>query len=387
MFWLLLLPAVAPPVVVYAEAVVPVERTFFEESYFQGQILPAQSLQIQASQEGKVVRLAVREGARVQAGDLLVQLDSRLEEQELKEVQTQWQLAQRKVQRVQAWLAAERRAEAKLTPEQEYRLETLLDQAKLEESRAKQVWIRQQRRVEGTRIRAERAGRVERLEVQQGQWVRPEMQVATLIPDQPLRVQFSVDLDLYRLVSPLLEGKQKIPEPIQVSQKKYVEDQEITYYPVRLPARIEWAQEDGFQQKRWVRQITVELPGRNLPFEEREQVDVTVRLSPEYKGVPLPLEVMYAEEDLQIESEPADPAVPTLKVLDAQGKIVLRQVKTRLWETQLMGASVLTKGLHPGDRLLVQHSNPWEEVLASTATKTLPIIVLQPAEKGERSDP
>ncbi|TWS21655.1 biotin/lipoyl-binding protein, partial [Tsukamurella sputi] len=74
----------------------------YEEIYAVGVLYPYQEVMIRPEAAGRIVKIAFKEGESIEAGDLLIELDSAIEAAELKEREAKRQLAKQNIDRLLA---------------------------------------------------------------------------------------------------------------------------------------------------------------------------------------------------------------------------------------------------------------------------------------------
>lgn len=171
-------PATAQPVPLPTVAVVRSEArpvTRFITS--QGEVTPDREVPVRAKTTGTVVELPVAKGARVEAGQLLVRLDMEDRQARLDRAQAELE------QRLQDNQAASNLADKGYTAETRRR-EAF---AQLQAARAEVAAIRQE--IDHVTIEAPFAGILDRLDVEIGEYVSIEAEVARIVDNDPLVVQ------------------------------------------------------------------------------------------------------------------------------------------------------------------------------------------------------
>lgn len=172
-------PTEAPPVNV---AVLPVtaEPQFPDTFVLPAVVEPNKIVTLAAEVAGRVEWIGPKEGATVQAGDLLMRLNTDLLEAEFRSVQAQAKNDQTEFERQQGLVkggaAPSREADQAAT-------QLAISQARFEEVRA---------RLERTRIFAPARGVLNDLPVEQGEYVQAGTAVARLVDTNPVKVVVSV---------------------------------------------------------------------------------------------------------------------------------------------------------------------------------------------------
>jgi membrane fusion protein, multidrug efflux system len=172
-------PTEAPPVNV---TVLPVtaEPQFPDVFDLPAFIEPNQIVTVAAEVAGRVERVGPREGATVQAGDLLMQLNTDLLEAEFQSVQAQARNDQTEFERQQGLV----RGGAAPTRELDQAATRLaISQARLQETQA---------RLQRAQIAAPARGVLNRLRVEQGEYVQPGVPVAEIVQTDIVKVAVGV---------------------------------------------------------------------------------------------------------------------------------------------------------------------------------------------------
>lgn len=145
-----------------------------------GSVLANEDVEIRSELQGKIVRIAFKEGARVKKGELLAKIDD--SELRAKEVQA--------------------KARRKLAEDNEYRMRMQLkieavsqkdyDQAASELELAKGEWQLLKAQLDKTELRAPFAGVVGLKQVSEGAYVSPNTLITTLQEIDPVKIDFTV---------------------------------------------------------------------------------------------------------------------------------------------------------------------------------------------------
>jgi multidrug efflux system membrane fusion protein len=322
MFWILLLPAVAPPAVPHLDVVRPQAITIYNQLYLEGVVEPAEKLDLKPVLDGVVKRVHVQESARVAKGDLLVELEDREARIELRRAEASLALARAQAKTADETQAARAKAEVDLA-------EANRDLAKL--------------RLEQCQIRAPWAGRVQPM-VREGQSVRAgETILAQLESVGPARVVLDVSRqDFESFFRPLAQGKATIGElgkTVLVKQGTTSSRGTIVSIADRLTGEKATAR------------VVVEVPKANPAYGPGTKAEVMVRTHPGIK---------VAYHTVSMDSHPAslpfsnyrrgDPYM--LYVVDANGKLQRRKVTPH---PEVQGGEQfysIQKGFEPGDRVV-----------------------------------
>jgi multidrug efflux system membrane fusion protein len=319
MFWLLLLPAVAPPVVPHLEVVRPQSITIYNELHLTGTVEPAEKLDLKPVLNGVIKKLNVQESARVAKGDLLVELEDREARIDLR--------------RAEAMLA-QALANAKAADEtQAPRAKAEVDLAEVNRDLAKL-------RVEQCQVRAPWAGRVQPV-VREGQSVRAgETILATLESVGPVRVILDVSSrDFESFFRPLAQGKAKIGglgKTVVVNQGTNSSRGTIVSIADRLTGDKATAR------------VVVEVPNANPAYGPGTRAEVRLRTHPGAK-------VAYHTATFDFRSSillpnnyrQGDPYM--LYVVDANGKLQRRTVTPHPEVTGVDQVYSIQSGFEPGD--------------------------------------
>ena len=222
-----------------AQAPVPVTtapvqlQNIHQQVTITGTVTSPQVASLSAATSGLITAVNADEGSRVNAGDLLVQLDEEL-------AQLQWQSAQAKVKQARTALAdAKRRlAEAqRLAPQRtiaetvvrDLEAETEVNQAALEQATADAGY--QQALLGKHQLHAPFTGVVSSKLAEVGEWVSPGDGVLRLVASDNLRFDFAVAEDYLSLLHPDSRVEVKIP----ALQNAILPARVLTIVPVSNP--------------------------------------------------------------------------------------------------------------------------------------------------------
>lgn len=168
----------APPTVV--EAVVLQPRDLTEEIYASGTILPDESVEVRPEVAGIIEVIRFEEGQQVQKGQVLLQIDNEDLNAQLNKVQEQISLARVKENRQE--LLLKKGAISKDTYDQ---TATELEMLKAD-SAILAISIRK------TTVRAPFSGTIGLREISEGSYITPNTIIASLVRDNPVKVEFSI---------------------------------------------------------------------------------------------------------------------------------------------------------------------------------------------------
>jgi membrane fusion protein, multidrug efflux system len=167
-----------PPLVVTGVHVHPI--AFAETITASGTLRAEESVELQAEVNGKVIALNFREGAAVQAGELLVKIDDSSLQASLRRVEARRELAQFREQRIRQLLAQGGFSQQAYD---EARSEVAIQDAEADVIRAE---------IRKTEIRAPFDGIVGLRFVSLGAYVNPSARIATLQRIHQLKLDFSI---------------------------------------------------------------------------------------------------------------------------------------------------------------------------------------------------
>ena len=172
-------PTEAPPVNVTVQPVTP-EPTFADTFELPAVIEPNQIVTVAAEVAGRIEWIGPRKGAFVQAGDLLMRLNTDLLQAEFERAQAQAKNDQTEFERqqglVQGGAAPSRELDQAVT-------DLAVSQANLQEVRA---------RLQRTRIHAPAAGTLNNLPVEQGEYVQAGTTVAEIVQTDIVKVAVNI---------------------------------------------------------------------------------------------------------------------------------------------------------------------------------------------------
>lgn len=178
-----------PPPVSVATALV--EKDEWESVLnFPGTVRPVEGVMLSAEVGGTVVEIAVENGASVRRSDLLLRLDTSVEEALLAEAEARLKLASIKLERTRGLL------EKRIVPQQEYDSA----EAEFEIATAQESQLRAQ--IAKKVFRAPFDGRVGIRLVNLGQTVKPGDQLIPLYQNDPIYVEFAVPQNLLPQIYP-----------------------------------------------------------------------------------------------------------------------------------------------------------------------------------------
>lgn len=177
----------APTPVVVAEVI---RAPFLDTLQAVGTAAANESIEITASVSDRVQTLSFREGELAEAGQVLVQLDTREEEAELAEARANLDDQRRQFERLDALVATNSAARSQ-RDEQKARMEAAA--ARVDVIRA---------RIADRTLRAPFAGLVGLREVSPGALVSPGVRITTLDDIQPLKLDFSIPESFLTILRP-----------------------------------------------------------------------------------------------------------------------------------------------------------------------------------------
>lgn len=288
---------------------VVVEPTSLEETVWTtGELRADEAVELRAEEEGRVVRLAFREGQRVETGELLVKINDEDLQADLRRAKVQKQLAEQRERRTKSLLEDE-------TVSQEI-YDEALGQLEIVEANIESI----EARIRKTEIRAPFAGTVGLRQVSEGSFVTSNQPIATLQSLDPIKLDFSV------------------PE-------KYAAD-------VRTGERVEFTVAGlapTFEGEVYAREPRIDTATRTVRLRAR---------APNPRGRLLP--GAFAKVRLVLSSD-ADaltiPAIAVVPGLEATTVWVVEDGKATSRKVELgqRGEDVvqITRGLRPGDRVVV----------------------------------
>lgn len=204
----------APPEVA---VVTPIEKEITDFADFTGRAEPSTSVEIRARVSSYLEKVLFKEGSQVKKGDLLFQLDDRVQkaaltktEAELKVAEAKLKIAEANLQRLMQLLK-----QAAISKEEFEMAQANLEAAKAEVNAARAGLDIAKLNLEYTRIASPINGRIGRSNVDAGNLVKADGDtLATVIVTDPLFVTFDIDertlLQLIRLNCDKKDGKVKI---------------------------------------------------------------------------------------------------------------------------------------------------------------------------------
>lgn len=169
---------VPAPVAVAVQDSVAEEVTLYLSS--EGQAMPDRSTEVPSETSGEIAEVAVRKGEDVVAGQVIARIDAAQRAADLSRAEAELDRAQRDFDNAETLLA---RGVATVDRVAETR--TALADARAEIAAARQA-------IKATEIRAPFDGRVERLEVDPGEYVQTGAIVATIVDNTPLTVAIRI---------------------------------------------------------------------------------------------------------------------------------------------------------------------------------------------------
>src|SRR5262245_44539009 len=186
----------APPEVVVCQTV---EREVTDFAEFTGRVEPSTSVDVRSMITGYLDKVLFKEGAEVKKGDLLFQLDDKLQRAELAKAEAEatraearLKLAEADHQRIAKLLGAKA-----VTPEELDKSAAALAEAKAAIMLARATIEMAKHNLESTRIVARISGRIGRSRLDPGNIVRADADkdgpLATIIVVDPVHVAFDVD--------------------------------------------------------------------------------------------------------------------------------------------------------------------------------------------------
>lgn len=154
--------------------------TLEETVWTTGEMRADESVELRAEQEGRVVRLAFREGQRVEKGQLLVKINDEDLQADLRRARVQKQLAEQRERRIQS-LLDERTVSQEIYDE-------ALGQLKIVEANIESI----EAKIRQTEMHAPFSGIVGLRQVSEGSFVTSAQVIATLQKLDPIKLDFSV---------------------------------------------------------------------------------------------------------------------------------------------------------------------------------------------------
>ena len=336
MFWLLLLPAAAPPTFYPIEVRQPQVVTAYDEEVVYGSMAPAAKISVIAERSGAITKGFGTVPRSVAKGALLVQLDDR-------EARLELRLAEAELARATAASKAAAPAMAEQT-----KAEVQVAQAKVELAKL---------RLEQTQVRASRAGRFTP-RATEGQMVRGgETVLGTLVVEGPQRFTALVDEKVYQQTFlPLREGKL----PLGDKAKEVFIRQGDRFYPARITFI-----DDRFTINTRTYRVEAELLRAEPTVSIGGETSLWVRRHPGFQTT-LAFGTRYQPKqvvgvglggsDARTFEEDFDNGL--LYVLDARGRVQRRTVKADHRGLPVNRQNYIREGLEPGDRV-IDHRGPY----------------------------
>jgi membrane fusion protein (multidrug efflux system) len=323
MFWLLLLPSVAPPAVKYIDVVMPQPITYHNDNTFTGVVEPVAKMEVFPQASGLVERLMVDKPQRVAANTLLVKLEDR---------EAKWQLSKAEAELARA-LASRKNAPP-----------TQIDQANADVRVAEANLGLAKLQLEQTQVRASRTGwftpKVTAGQmVQAGKTVLGELEV-----EGRARLVLNVaEIDYLRYFLPILQGKSPLKGD---ARRVFVQHRSEVFLPGKI-IHID----DRLRGKEPTARVVVELEKTNPLYGPGTSATLHLRQHPGYQST---LSTVRAQYDANFNWRLGLPQSGILVVRDAQGKIQHRTVKPHPEShgSWLQGY-ILGSGLQPGDWIFV----------------------------------
>jgi len=217
----------APPDVAVCR---PVEREVTDFAEFTGRIEPSASVDVRARVSGFLDRVLFKEGSEVKKGDLLFQLDDRLQRAEMTKVQAEVTRAEARLKQAEAdHQRIVKLVDAKGAGRDELdKAAAALAEAKASVEVARATLEVAKLNLDYTRIAAPISGRIGRSRVDAGNVVRGDGDkdgaLATIIVADPVHVAFDVDertqLRLRRLFRERGRGDEKVPVSVGLADEK-----------------------------------------------------------------------------------------------------------------------------------------------------------------------
>lgn len=168
---------------ILVEAVVPGKKEFVHLVSFRGSVMSRKDVTISAEAMGVAQAVNVREGDRVQQGQLLVKLDAAILESSISEVETQLELAEVVYQRQKKlW-------DKNIGTEIQY----LESKSNYESLKARKAGLDAQ--LDQTRVRAPFSGTVDQVSVKVGEMVQPGLPVLRLVNPGEMHIMADVSED------------------------------------------------------------------------------------------------------------------------------------------------------------------------------------------------
>ena len=337
MFWLLLLPAAAPPTANHIEVVRPQRIVWHNDVTLAGIVKPAAAIDVVSSASGLIQKVLITEPRTVTKGTLLVQLDDQEAKLELRKAEAELARANAALKTAPPGVAAPAQATVRVA-------EANLELAKF--------------RLERAQVRAPRDGRVT-LRAIEGQMVRAgDTVLGTLEIAGPIRVELEVDAKNYRNVfRPILDGK----SPLGAQAREVFVRQGGTFFPAKI-THID----DRLTGKKETAKVIVEMPRSDSLRGAGTSAEVWVRQSPGFETVYTLAQPDFFSSKNVFGSRaptagsrftaPTWPRTGTLFVLDRRGSVQQRTVGRDVRALSEV-SSVLESGLEPGDLILREQQN------------------------------
>ncbi len=158
-----------------------------------GTLIPAETARLTTQSEGKVQSILFEEGQQVKKGQILVRIDNRESQAQLQRSQAQLETALKDLERKRALAKIQGISDAELEAAE---LQTQTLQANIEETKV---------RLDHATIRAPFDGKIGLRSVSPGSYITSGSSVATLVQEDPLKLQFNVP---ERYASQLRVGQQ-----------------------------------------------------------------------------------------------------------------------------------------------------------------------------------
>ena len=168
------------PRTVQAEAIVLESSDASREFSANGNILPDESVELQAEISGRIENINFNEGEYVEEGQLLVKINDSELQAERKRLASRESLLEKRTERQKSLLEADGISQESFDNTY-YELQEV--RADLENVQA---------RIDKTTIRAPFSGEIGIREISPGSYVSPEASIATIVRHQPVKVEFTV---------------------------------------------------------------------------------------------------------------------------------------------------------------------------------------------------
>jgi RND family efflux transporter MFP subunit len=317
----------------------PVVRQVSDYEEFTGRIEPAESVEVRARVTGYVWRVVYKPGATVKQGDLLFEIDPRVQQAELKKAEAEVKAADARLMRVTADLDRAKvlmRGRGAISREEFNAIVAKQEETKAAADGARACLTLAQLNLSFTRINAPITGRISRPSQTVGNLVRGDRTpLATLVSVDPVHVAFEMaESTFLGLSRQARQGKAKAA-PVQMrlaDEEGYPHRGKLDYVDIRVKAatgtvrcQAVFANPDGLL-----------LPGMFAR--------VRVATSAPHKALLIAEQALLPFNSKRGES-------PAVLVVNAKGVVERRPVKLGARQGTLR---VITKGLDTADQVVVE---------------------------------